>query len=155
MRALVQRTSRAEVRVNGEVVGAIDRGLVVLLGVGRDDGPREARALARKVAKLRVFEDDEGKMNHALVDVGGEALVVSQFTLYADTSRGNRPGFAGAAPPERADALYGEFTGALEERGVPVRTGVFRAAMEVELVNDGPVTLWLDVPPGEAPRDGA
>ena len=155
MRALVQRTSRAEVRVNGEVVGAIDRGLVVLLGVGRDDGPREARALARKVAKLRVFEDDEGKMNHALVDVGGEALVVSQFTLYADTSRGNRPGFAGAAPPERADALYGEFTRALEERGVPVRTGVFRAAMEVELVNDGPVTLWLDVPPGEAPRDGA
>lgn len=148
MRALLQRVSRAEVRVEGEVVGAIARGLVVLLGVGRSDGEDEARTLARKIAKLRIFEDAEGKMNLAVTDVGGGALVVSQFTLYADTRRGNRPGFAAAAPPEVADELYETFTAALAEHGVPVRTGTFRANMEVDLVNDGPVTLWLDTDAG-------
>ena len=144
MRALLQRVVRAEVRVGGEVVGRIGRGLTVLLGVGRGDGEEEARALARRVARLRVFEDADGKMNDALVDVGGEALVVSQFTLYADTRRGNRPGFTDAAPPEEADRLYGRFVAALEGHGVRVATGTFRAAMQVELVNDGPVTVWLD-----------
>ena len=144
MRALLQRVSRAEVRVDGEVVGAIERGLVVLLGVGRGDGEAEAHRLARKIAKLRIFEDTDGKMNLALTDVGGGALVVSQFTLYAETRRGNRPGFAAAAPPDVADELYETFTAALAERGVPVRTGTFRASMEVDLVNDGPVTIWLD-----------
>lgn len=152
MRALLQRTSRAQVRVAGEVVGRIDRGLVVFLGVGRGDAPEQAEALARKVAKTRIFTDEGGKMNDSLLDTRGAALVVSQFTLYADTSRGNRPGFAAAAPPAEADALYGTFTEALAGQGVPVSTGVFRASMEVELVNDGPVTLWLEVPP--APTSG-
>lgn len=148
MRALLQRVSRAEVRVGGEVVGGIDHGLAVLLGVGRDDREAEALALARKVAKLRIFEDDEGRMNRSLLDVGGAALVVSQFTLYADARRGNRPSFTKAAPPEAADAVYRSFATALEEHGVPVSTGTFRAMMEVELVNDGPVTIWLDTAEG-------
>lgn len=144
MRALVQRVSRAEVRVDDATVGRIGRGFLVLLGVGRDDGPVDAEALARKVAKLRVIDDAEGKMNLALPDVGGEALVVSQFTLFADARRGNRPSFVAAAPPDRADELYALFVAALREHGVTVRTGTFQAHMEVELVNDGPVTIWLD-----------
>ncbi len=144
MRALVQRVSRAEVRVEDEAVGRIGKGFLVLLGVGREDGPADAEALARKVAKLRVFEDDEGKMNLALTDVGGAALVVSQFTLFADARRGNRPSFVAAAPPARADELYALFVSALEAHHVPVETGTFQAHMEVELVNDGPVTIWLD-----------
>lgn len=147
MRALLQRVARAEVRVDDEVVGRIGQGLLVLLGVGRDDGESEALSLARKIAKLRIFEDAAGKMNDSVTDVGGSALVVSQFTLYADTRRGNRPGFAAAAPPERADALYRTFTSALSDQGVPVRTGTFRAMMQVDLVNDGPVTIWLDSDP--------
>jgi D-tyrosyl-tRNA(Tyr) deacylase len=144
MRALLQRVRRAEVRVAGTSVGRIGPGLLVLLGVGRDDGEAEAAALARKTARLRIFEDADGKMNASLLDVGGAALVVSQFTLYADARRGNRPGFTAAAPPERADALYRSYAGALAGHGVPVETGTFQARMEVELVNDGPVTIWLD-----------
>lgn len=144
MRALLQRVRRAEVRVAGAPVGRIGPGLLVLLGVGRDDGEGEAAALARKTARLRIFEDADGKMNASLLDVGGAALVVSQFTLYADARRGNRPGFTAAAPPARADALYRSYADALAGHGVPVETGTFQARMEVELVNDGPVTIWLD-----------
>jgi D-tyrosyl-tRNA(Tyr) deacylase len=148
VRALVQRVSRASVTVAGETVAAIGRGLLVLLGVGKGDGRNEAVYLAGKVARLRVFEDEERKMNRSLLDVGGEALAVSQFTLLADSSRGNRPGFEAAAPPLEAEALYRRFTQELESLGVPVRTGVFGAEMEVELVNDGPVTILLDKAPG-------
>jgi len=144
MRALLQRVQRAEVRVAGASVGRIGPGLLILLGVGHEDGEAEAAALARKTARLRIFEDADGKMNASLLDVGGAALVVSQFTLFADARRGNRPGFTSAAPPERADALYRSYTGALAGHGVPVETGTFQARMEVELVNDGPVTIWLD-----------
>lgn len=144
MRALLQRVSRAAVRVDGAAVASIERGLLVLLGVGEADGPAEVERLARKVARLRVFEDDAGKMNRAVTGVGGAALVVSQFTLYADARKGNRPSFVRAAPPDQADALYRAFSEALAGEGVAVETGVFQAMMEVELVNDGPVTIWLD-----------
>jgi D-tyrosyl-tRNA(Tyr) deacylase len=144
MRAVVQRVSRAEVRVEGRVVGAVGRGLVVLLGVAAGDGEQEARHLADKVAALRVFEDAAGKMNLAAGEVGGAVLVVSQFTLLGDARKGNRPSFVAAAPPEVANALYQRFCAMLREKGLPVETGVFRAQMEVELTNDGPVTLLLD-----------
>jgi D-tyrosyl-tRNA(Tyr) deacylase len=144
MRALLQRVRRAEVRTGGEVVGRIGPGLVVLLGVGQDDDERSAESLAAKTAKLRIFADAEGRMNRSILDEGGEALVVSQFTLFADARKGNRPSFVRAAPPERADALYLRYVAALEAAGVPVATGTFQAHMEVELVNDGPVTIWLD-----------
>ena len=145
MRALLQRVSRAEVRVGGSVVGAIDGGLLVFLGVGPADTESVARDLARRVAELRIFRDDEGRSNRSLLDAGGAALVVSQFTLWADTRRGRRPGFTGAAPPEQADALYRVFAAALAEViGRPVPTGRFGHEMEVELVNDGPYTIWLD-----------
>jgi len=144
MRALVQRVARAEVRVAGEVVGRVGRGFLVLLGVGPDDDEAVAAKLADKVRKLRVFGDDEGRMNLSLGQVGGGCLVVSQFTLYGDLRSGNRPGFSRAAPPEQAERLYLAFADALRACGVPVQTGRFGAVMEVELVNDGPVTLWLD-----------
>jgi D-tyrosyl-tRNA(Tyr) deacylase len=144
MRALLQRVARAEVRVDGAAVGRVGRGLLVLLGVGRDDDAGDAERLARKTARLRIFADHEGRMNRSLLDVDGEALVVSQFTLFADARRGNRPGFTAAAPPERGDALYRAYTGALADQGARVATGTFQAHMEVELVNDGPVTIWLD-----------
>ena len=144
MRAVVQRVSRAEVRVGGAVSGAVGRGLAVLLGVARGDGPDDARSLADKVALLRVFEDQAGKMNLAVADVGGAVLVVSQFTLLGDGRKGNRPSFIEAAPPEEADALYQAFCQHLRGRGLSVATGVFRAHMEVELVNAGPVTILLD-----------
>ena len=144
MRALLQRVSSASVEVEGREVGRVDNGLLVLLGVGPEDDEAVAEKLADKVRKLRVFEDDEGRMNRALADVGGGCLVVSQFTLYGDARGGNRPGFTGAAPPERADALYRRFVDALEARGVPVATGSFGQEMRVALVNRGPVTLWLD-----------
>lgn len=144
MRAVVQRVSRAAVRVDGAVTGAVGRGLLVLLGVARDDGPGDARALADKVAGLRVFEDAAGKMNLAVGEVGGGVLVVSQFTLLGDARKGNRPSFTEAAPPEAASALYQAVCGLLRARGLPVETGVFRAEMQVELVNDGPVTILLD-----------
>jgi D-aminoacyl-tRNA deacylase len=144
MRAVVQRVSRAEVRVEGRVAGAIGPGLAVLLGVAEGDGIDAARYLADKVAALRVFEDAEGKMNRAVAEVRGGVLVVSQFTLLGDARKGNRPSFTGAAGPEAADALYEEFCALLREKGLAVATGVFRAQMEVELVNDGPVTILLD-----------
>jgi D-tyrosyl-tRNA(Tyr) deacylase len=141
---VVQRVSRAKVRVEGAVTGEIARGLVVLLGVARGDGEEDARLLADKVAALRIFEDVAGKMNLAVGEVAGGVLVVSQFTLLGDARKGNRPGFTDAAPPEEANALYERFCALLREKGLPVATGVFRATMEVELVNEGPVTLLLD-----------
>jgi D-tyrosyl-tRNA(Tyr) deacylase len=144
MRALLQRVARAEVRVDGEVVGATGRGLCVLLGVGHDDDEAAAVALARKVAELRIFDDADGRTNVSLLDVGGSALVVSQFTLYADTRRGRRPGFTDAAAPAVAERLYGVFADALAALGPAVGRGRFGAVMEVELVNDGPFTIWLD-----------
>jgi D-tyrosyl-tRNA(Tyr) deacylase len=145
VKAVVQRVSEARVRVRGEPVGEVETGLCVLLGVARGDGPAEAQRLAEKVARLRIFEDEEGRFDLSLLDVGGEALVVSQFTLLADTAKGNRPSFTDAAPPEEAELLYERFCEALRELGVPVQTGVFGASMEVSLVNDGPVTIILDV----------
>jgi D-tyrosyl-tRNA(Tyr) deacylase len=144
MRAVVQRVARAAVRVDGQVTGSTARGLLVLLGVARGDGDGDARAIADKLAALRVFEDGEGKMNLSVADVGGGVVVVSQFTLLGDARKGNRPGFTDAAPPDEANALYEAVCGHLRARGLPVGTGVFRAHMEVELVNDGPVTILLD-----------
>ena len=147
MRALVQRVSEARVVVEGEVVGAIGRGYVVLLGVHVRDTEAEARGLAEKVANLRIFGDDEGKMNRSVIDVGGAVLSVSQFTLYGNTEKGRRPSFIDAAPPELASALYETFNARLRALGVPVETGRFRANMVVEIHNDGPVTLMLDAGP--------
>lgn len=144
MRALVQRVSEASVRVDGHVVGETANGLLVLLGVGPLDDASVADRLADKVRKLRIFEDDRGRMNRSLQDVHGGCLVVSQFTLYGDARSGNRPGFSNAAPPEMADRLYRHFVAALDRAGVRVATGRFGEEMQVELVNRGPVTLWLD-----------
>jgi D-tyrosyl-tRNA(Tyr) deacylase len=144
MRAVVQRVSRAEVRVEGKPVGAVGKGFLVLLGVAREDQESDATALADKVAGLRVFEDEAGKMNLALAEAGGGLLVVSQFTLLGDARKGNRPSFIDAAPPEEGEALYQRFCTRLRQKGLPLATGVFRATMEVELVNDGPVTILLD-----------
>ena len=144
MRAVVQRVSRARVTVSGEVSGEIAAGLMILLGVGRGDTVAAATALAEKAANLRIFEDQNGKMNLSLLDVKGSALVVSQFTLCGDARGGRRPSFIAAAPPEQAKALYEEFCGALRKLGVRVATGVFQAMMSVELVNEGPVTILLD-----------
>ena len=144
MRALLQRVSHAEVRVDGGKVGEIGRGLVVFVGVGPDDDEAVSDGLARQVAELRIFADEEGRTNRSLLDVGGGALVVSQFTLFADTRRGRRPGFTAAAPPHQAERLYERFATALGALGVPVATGRFGAVMAVELVNDGPFTIWLD-----------
>jgi D-tyrosyl-tRNA(Tyr) deacylase len=144
VRALLQRTTGARVRVDGETVGEIGAGLVVLLGVGPDDDEATADALARRATELRIFDDEAGRTNRSLVDVGGAVLVVSQFTLYADTRRGRRPGFTGAAAPELAERLYLRFAEALRARGVEVAVGRFGAVMAVELVNDGPFTIWLD-----------
>jgi D-tyrosyl-tRNA(Tyr) deacylase len=143
MRAVVQRVSRARVSPGGE----IGRGLCVLLGVARGDGKGEAARLAGKVARLRIFPDEEERFDRSVEDVAGSVLVVSQFTLIADTAKGNRPSFAEAAAPEEADALYARFCAELRDLGVPVKTGVFGARIEVELVNDGPVTIVLDVDP--------
>lgn len=144
MRAVVQRVSEASVSVDGQVIGAIGRGLLVLLGVTHSDGPAEAASLARKIAGLRIFEDAAGKFNLALADVGGALLVVSQFTLYGDARRGRRPSFTDAARPEQAEPLCDAFVQALAGQGLTVQTGRFGAGMAVHLVNDGPVTLWLD-----------
>ena len=147
MRAVVQRVSRASVTVEGEVVGSCGRGLLVLVGVGHDDADATARRLAEKLARLRVFENDDGRFDRSLLDVGGEALVVSQFTLLADSKRqkGTRPSFSDAARPEVAEPLIATFVEALRAHGVRVETGVFGARMDVELVNDGPVTLIVDL----------
>ena len=144
MRLVLQRVTRAEVRVGGVPVATGDRGLLVLVGVGIDDDPAEAGRLAEKVAHLRVFEDEDGKMNLAIGDVGGEVVVVPQFTLYGDASRGRRPSWAKAAPPEVAAERVEAFAGALEGLGITVHRGAFKEHMEVELVNDGPVTLMLE-----------
>ncbi len=144
MRVVVQRVSEAKVTVDGEVRGSIGAGYVALVGVSREDDESDAKHLADKVAKLRVFEDDEGKMNLSIFDAGGEILAVSQFTLFGDTRKGNRPGFAHAAPPEEGERLYLKFAEHLEGRGLKVARGVFRAHMMVHLVNDGPVTILLD-----------
>ena len=143
MRALIQRVSRASVSVDGQEAASIGRGYLVLLGVARDDSEAQARWLARKIAGLRLFEDDAGKMNLGLADVRGAVLAVSQFTLYGDARKGRRPSFTQAAPPAQARELYDTFCELLMAEGVPVEKGVFQAHMEVALVNDGPVTLWL------------
>jgi D-aminoacyl-tRNA deacylase len=144
VKAVVQRVSEARVRVRGEPVGEVETGLCVLLGVARGDGPAEAQRLAEKVARLRIFEDEEGRFDLSLLDVGGEALVVSQFTLLADTAKGHRPSFTEAAAPEQAEPLYKAFCEGLQALGVVVATGRFGARMSVEIVNDGPVTIVLE-----------
>ena len=144
MRAVIQRVSRASVTVDNQLVGAIEGGLLVLLGVGQGDSEADARYLAEKIALLRIFEDDAGKMNLALPDVRGAALVISQFTLYGDVRRGRRPGFTDAAPPQEANDLYDRFCELLAGYQIPVARGIFQAHMHVELLNDGPVTLLLD-----------
>ena len=144
MRALLQRVSRAEVRVGGAAVGSIGPGVLVLLGVGHGDDEATADALARQICELRIFEDAEGRTNRSLLDVDGEALIVSQFTLYADTRRGRRPGFTNAATPALARVLWLRVAAGIEVQGVPTQLGEFGAEMAVELVNDGPFTIWLD-----------
>src|SRR5207244_7466314 len=144
MRAVVQRVSRARVTVNGEVTGEIAAGLMILIGVGRDDTSAVALTMAEKIANLRIFEDDQVKMNRSLLEVNGSALVVSQFTLYGDARGQRRPRFIAAAPPEQAKKLYEEFSEALRRLGVTVATGVYKATMSVGSVNEGPVTILLD-----------
>ncbi|HVH51357.1 MAG TPA: D-aminoacyl-tRNA deacylase [Gaiellaceae bacterium] len=143
MRAVCQRVTRAAVRVDGETVAEIGVGLCVLVGIARDDTEEDARQFAGKVARLRIFPDGDGRFDRSLLDTGGAALIVSQFTLIADTQKGNRPSFTGSAPPDVADHLYERFCDELAALEMPVQRGVFRARMEVELVNDGPVTIVL------------
>ncbi len=144
MRAVIQRVSSAQVSVGGQVVGQIGLGFLVLLGIAPSDGEQEAQYLARKIVGLRVFDDNDGKMNLALADVGGSVLAVSQFTLYGDVRKGRRPSFIGAARPEHAEPLYECFCRMLAAEGVAVQQGVFQAHMQISLVNTGPVTLWMD-----------
>ena len=144
MRAVVQRVTRARVTADGRVAGEIHAGLLILLGVSRLDDPQCASYLAEKIVNLRIFADEAGKMNRSLLDTGGSALVVSQFTLYGDTRGGRRPSYIQAAPPEEANRLYDDLVRSMRSLGVPVETGVFQAHMQVELVNDGPVTILLD-----------
>lgn len=146
MRAVLQRVTRATVAVHGELVGTVARGWLVLLGVAPGDTQKEVEWLAEKVAHLRAFEDAEGKMNLSVLDVNGGALVVSQFTLYGECTKGRRPSFTAAAPPAVAEPLYEAFVVALKARGVPVNTGRFGADMQIELLNDGPVTFVIDAP---------
>lgn len=143
MRLLLQRVIRAEVRVDGRVVGEIGAGLLAFVGVGHSDTDSEADGLASKAVDLRIFRDPDGKTNRSLADVGGAMLIVSQFTLFADTRKGRRPSFIDAAPPELGERLYERFAQAVEARGIKVGRGVFGAEMEVELVNDGPMTIWI------------
>lgn len=144
MRSVLQRVSSAEVRSDGKVQGKIDQGLVILLGIKNGDGDSDLRWMVEKVINLRIFEDDEGKMNRSLTDIGGSMLIISQFTLYGDCRKGRRPGFSGAAPPAQAKPLYERFIQLSREKGITVETGIFQAEMAVNLVNDGPVTLLLD-----------
>ncbi|MFD1341634.1 D-aminoacyl-tRNA deacylase [Litorisediminicola beolgyonensis] len=144
MRALLQRVSEASVSVDGQIIGEIGPGLLILVCAMQGDGDEAATALATKISKLRIFRDEAGKMNRSVTDAGGSVLVVSQFTLAADTSRGNRPGFSTAAPPAEGERLYLHFAEALRDLGLPVETGEFGADMKVSLVNDGPVTIWMD-----------
>ncbi|HTK08376.1 MAG TPA: D-aminoacyl-tRNA deacylase [Ktedonobacteraceae bacterium] len=144
MRALLQRVSRASVTVDNQIVGAIEHGFLILLGIGQQDGEAQVKQLVDKIVNLRIFEDDAGKMNRSLLDTHGSALVVSQFTLYADVRKGRRPSFIAAAPPALAEPLVERFKTAITAYDVPVAGGVFGADMKVELINDGPVTIWLD-----------
>jgi D-tyrosyl-tRNA(Tyr) deacylase len=144
MRALVQRVINGRVSVSGQTVAEIGPGLVILLGVGPQDGDEQIRYLVDKIANLRIFEDQDGKINRSVLDIGGEVLVVSQFTLYADTRKGRRPSFTNAAPPEIAHPIVEQFAELMESRGVPTRKGEFGARMLVEIANDGPVTIWLE-----------
>ena len=144
MRTVIQRVGHAAVIVDGRRVAEIGPGVVILVGIGPRDGEQQARYLAEKIANLRIFEDEAGKINRSLLDVGGEAIVVSQFTLYADTRKGRRPSFTDAAPPEVASLLVERFAALLEEQGVPTQTGEFGAHMLVEIANDGPVTIWME-----------
>ncbi|WP_145103839.1 D-aminoacyl-tRNA deacylase [Cereibacter azotoformans] len=144
MRALIQRVRDASVVVEGETVGAIGPGLLILVCAMQGDGEAQADALAARIAKLRIFKDEAGKMNRSVRDIGGSALVVSQFTLAADTSRGNRPGFSTAAPPAEGERLYDHFAARMQAEGVPTAKGLFGADMKVSLLNDGPVTIWMD-----------
>lgn len=144
MRAVLQRVSKASVTVDGAVIGRSGPGLMILVCAMQGDDAAQAAQLAQKIAKLRIFKDDAGKMNRSILDTGGSALVISQFTLAADTSRGNRPGFSGAAPAAEGKRLYEAFVQSLTDQGIPVETGEFGADMAVELVNDGPVTLWME-----------
>ena len=144
MRTLIQRVSRATVTMDGRRVAEIGPGMVILVGVGPGDGEQQARYLAEKIANLRIFEDEAGKINRSLLEMGGAAIVVSQFTLYADTRKGRRPSFTEAAPPGIAGPLVERFAALLEEQGVPTRTGEFGAHMLVEIANDGPVTIWIE-----------
>ncbi|EGJ20721.1 D-tyrosyl-tRNA(Tyr) deacylase [Cereibacter sphaeroides WS8N] len=144
MRALIQRVSEASVTVEGECLGEIGPGLLILVCAMQGDGEAEARALATRIAKLRIFKDEAGKMNRSVRDTGGAALVVSQFTLAADTSRGNRPGFSAAAPPADGERLYRHFAAEIAACGIPTATGRFGADMKVRLLNDGPVTIWME-----------
>ena len=145
MRAVVQRVSHGSVTVDGKRISETGQGLVILLGIGPDDGEEQVGFLARKIAKLRIFGDDEGKMNLSVLDIKGAAIVVSQFTLYADTRKGNRPSFINAAPPEIAEPLCERFVELMEEQGVPTQSGEFGAHMDVEITNNGPVTIWFEV----------
>lgn len=144
MRVLLQRVTQASVTVEDHITGQIGLGLLILLGVGQDDSEAQVKTLADKIVNLRIFGDDEGKMNRSLLDVSGEALVVSQFTLYADTRRGRRPSFTNAAPPAMAETLVERFKETLASYSIKVEAGIFGAHMQVELLNDGPVTIWLD-----------
>jgi len=144
MRALIQRVKSGKVSVDNQTVAEITHGLIILLGIGQGDNEENARFLAEKIATLRIFEDDQGKFNLSIIDKGGAAIVVSQFTLYADTRAGRRPSFTDAAPPEVAAPLVGKFANLLRARGISTQTGVFGAHMLVEIQNDGPVTIWLD-----------
>lgn len=144
MKAVLQRVKSASVTINGEVISRIDKGLAILLGVAKSDGAKDINYLAEKIANLRIFEDDSGKMNLSIIDIGGQALVVSQFTLMADYKKGRRPGFDKAAPPNMAEVLYNDFVAVLKACGVPVKTGKFQAHMLFNIENDGPVTLVLD-----------
>ncbi len=145
MRALIQRVTDASVRVDGKLIGEIGKGLLILVCAMEGDDAAKSKALAAKIGKLRIFADDAGKMNKSLVEIGGAALIVSQFTLAADTSRGNRPGFSGAAKPDTGRALYQQFISDMDDLGIKTATGTFGADMAVSLTNDGPVTIWLDV----------
>jgi len=145
MRLVIQRVRSGRVSVAGKEIAAIGRGLVILAGVGPDDSETQARLLAEKVAHLRIFDDEQGKMNRSILDVGGEAILVSQFTLYADTRKGRRPSFTDAAPPELARPLVDRLADLLREQGVPTQTGEFGAVMLVEIANDGPVTIYMEL----------
>lgn len=144
MRALIQRVSRASVTVEGETIGEIGQGLLILICAMQGDTEAQSEQLASKISKLRIFKDEAGKMNRSLTDIGGAALIVSQFTLAADTRRGNRPGFSTAARPDEGERLYLDFAARVVDLGIPVETGKFGADMAVELLNDGPVTIWMD-----------